>query len=88
MTEARQAVENGKQVDLSGLEREVDEICAQLGGVPPGAAANIRLMLVVLMDDLERLTASLTSAHQKLTSEIGSLKTRRRATKAYGHQQD
>jgi len=88
VTEAQRAVEAGEQVDLSGLEREVDEICTGLGGLPAGAGGDIRLALVILMDDLERLTAALTAAHHKLVDDMGGLSARQRATKAYGQPQE
>lgn len=66
----------------------MDEICAGLGGLPAGAGGDIRLALVIFMDDLERLTAALTTAHRKLTENMGGLSARQRATKAYGQPQD
>jgi hypothetical protein len=84
VTEARRAVEAGSQVNLAGLETEVEAICTQLSALPEGAGAALQPALVALVDDLERLTDTLSDAHKKLAGDIGELSTRRRATKAYG----
>ena len=84
VNEARLAVERGNDVDLSGLEREVEGICVGLAEIPPGSAAGLKPALVALVDDLDKLTETLSQAHGKLAKDIGALGTRRRATKAYG----
>jgi len=88
VSEARRAVDAGNQVDLSGLEREVDGLCKELGALPAEAGDKLKPALVALADDLDRLTAALTSAHKKLAEDIGALSARRRANKAYGQPQD
>jgi len=84
VNEARLAVTRGNEVDLSGLEREVEGICAGLAELPAGSAASLKPGLVALVDDLDKLTETLSQAHAKLAKDIGALGTRRRATKAYG----
>lgn len=88
VNEARRAVESGGHVDLAGLEREVDEICTALATLPDGTASGLKPPLVALVDDLEKLTDTLSAAHKKLAGDVGALGARRRASKAYGQPQD
>ena len=84
VNEARLAVDRGNDVDLSGLEREVEGICAGLAEIPPTSAGSLKPALVALLDDLDKLTETLSQAHGKLSKDMGALGQRRRATKAYG----
>lgn len=84
VNEARRAVERGNAVDLSGIEREVEKICAGLVEVPSGAGAGLTPALVALVDDLDKLTQVLSQAHADLAKEVAALGARRRASKAYG----
>ena len=88
VTEARRAVEAGNNVDLSGIENEVNGICTALSELPSGAGADLKPVLVGLVDDLDKLTSSLTAAHEKLAADIGELSARRRANRAYGQPQE
>ena len=56
---ARVLVENGRTVDLAGLDRGVGLLCAKAFDLPPEAGRSVRPHLVALMSDAAALTAAL-----------------------------
>ena len=81
---ARQTIEDGNLVDLTGLEREVASICEGLNALPSAETPAFKAPLVALADDLDRLTHDLTRSQRKLGKEIGGVVLRQKVAKAYG----
>jgi hypothetical protein len=56
---ARALVEAGREVDLTGLEREAERLCAALACLPEGSAPRLRAPLQGLTQELDRLAGTL-----------------------------
>ena len=80
---ARQAVEEGKTVDLSALEAHVNDTCRAIGGLPEGEGQALQPALLALTDDLNLLTDSLGREHDAMKTALGALSDRQRAQNAY-----
>jgi hypothetical protein len=59
---ARALVETGRIVDLTGLEREAERLCAALACLPEGSAPRVRGPLHGLTQELDRLAVTLRAA--------------------------
>lgn len=81
---ARQTLAEGNIVDLTGLEREVEEVCNSISALPGEESGTLRTALISLADDLDLLKKSLGEMHEKLAAEIEGTDARHRAAKAYG----
>ncbi len=62
---ARVLVENGRTVDLTGLERGVGLLVAKTLDLPPELGRSLRPFLIALRDEAERLTAALRRLEQQ-----------------------
>ena len=58
-------VGQGRVIDLVGLERHVDQICANIAALPPAKCASLKPGLIVLIDGLNNLTRQLSDQHQR-----------------------
>ena len=76
-------VGDGRAVDLAGLEKQAETLCAKLRRAKPETAAELMPRLVNLIDDMDRLKAALLSQRGVLAREIAKLDDGRRATRAY-----
>jgi len=85
---ARQALSQGGMVDLSGLETEVEDICHHIANVPPEEGHELKTALIVLADDLDRLSVDLSKMHRELAAEIDDTDTRQQAAMAYARNQN
>lgn len=56
---ARALVEGGRQVDLTGLDREVASLCAAVVATRPDAARPLRPALEALRAQVDRVAAAL-----------------------------
>ena len=83
MITARQAVEDGRSVDLTALEAHVDETCRAIGALPGVEGRALQSALVALTDDLNLLTDSLSREHDAMKTALGELSDRQRAQNAY-----
>jgi hypothetical protein len=59
---ARALVEAGREVELAGLEREAERLCAALACLPEGSAPRLRGPLHGLTQELDRLAVTLSAA--------------------------
>ncbi|MBL6934244.1 MAG: hypothetical protein ISR48_02420 [Alphaproteobacteria bacterium] len=71
-------------VDLSGMEKEVGEICALIGTLPGSEGEPLLNSLIALSDEIAHLEEDLKEQHQALAEEIRGISDRQRATSAYG----
>ncbi len=81
---ARKTVSQGDFVDLAGLERRVDEVCAAIRQLEPSAARTVEPQLLGIVDDLDRLQGELAAQRDRVRSELGNLAEHGRAASAYG----
>ncbi len=56
---ARILVENGRTVDMAGLDRGVGLLCAKALDLPPETGRTMRLHLVMVMAEVDELTEAL-----------------------------
>ena len=61
---ARVLVENGRQVDLAGLDRGVGLLCAKAFDLPPETGRSLRPHLIALLSAAELLTEALHAGHE------------------------
>lgn len=73
----------GEPIALTDLEERVARSCQALASLPRTRARAFEAPLVVLIDEIEKLSKSLNERHQSLKNEIDSLGRRRRAATAY-----
>lgn len=85
---ARRKVGEGQLVDLSGLERRVDELCTAIREQDSKAAQSLRPPLISLIDDLNRLSDDLKAQHGEVAAELKGSQSHRSAAAAYRKPQD
>ena len=81
---AREALAAGRTVDLTGLAEIVDAACREIVQAPGADAQALRLRVVALYDELDRLTDALQHEHDTLKRALGDLSAQQRARSAYG----
>ena len=81
---AREALAAGRSVDLTGLTEIVEAACREIAAVPSAEAPALRLRVVALYDELDRLTDALKHEHDLLKQALGDLSAQQRARSAYG----
>jgi hypothetical protein len=80
---ARQAIEEGKTVDLKALEAHVEETCRAIVGLPGDQGQTLQPSLLALTDDLNLLADSLGREHNAMKTALGDLSSRHQAQNAY-----
>ena len=85
---ARRKIGEGQLVDLSGLERRVDELCAAIRDQDSREAQSLRPPLLSLIDDLTRLSEDLKAQHGEVASSLKGSQSHRSAAAAYRKPQD
>jgi hypothetical protein len=80
---ARTLLNQGNQVDLSGLEKYVEDLCGSVARLPDGKGGALKPALIKLIDQLGELSEDITAERDKLASEMKTLSDRRRAASAY-----
>lgn len=81
---ARRLVAEGHLVDLRSLETRVANFCAAIQNVSAGAAAELRPVMLGLVDELGRLDAAVRQSQTETAAKLGETLARRRAVSAYG----
>ena len=81
---ARNLLDQGSVVDLTGMERRVEEICADINNIPEAERAGLKSMMLSLIDELDRLAEKLAQQNAELSTELGDNSDRQRAVSAYG----
>ena len=85
---ARRKVADGQLIDLSGLERRVDELCSSIPNEDRADAQSLRPALLSLVDDLNRLSDDLKAQHGEVASALKGSQSHRSAAAAYRKPQD
>jgi len=78
------AMDENTEVNLSGLETAVEEICSEMAGLPPEEGEELKDSLILLTDNIDKLEAKLRAVQEELSKDISNVDTRQRATNAYG----
>jgi hypothetical protein len=81
---ARRLVAEGHLVDLRSLETRVATFCSAIQNVSTDAAAQIRPVMLGLVDELGRLDAAVRQSQSETAAKLGETLARRRAVSAYG----
>ncbi len=74
----------GQIIDLIGLERHVDRICAAIAELSPANCAGLKPTLIMLIDGLNSLTRKISDQHENVAGQLQGLSSHRKATTAYG----
>lgn len=84
---AQRTVRNGDLVDLTGLERRVDDLCAAIRALPQADGRSLEPQLLGLIDDLTTLTDALRRQSEQTRIELGETSSHSAAAAAYRKQQ-
>ena len=85
---ARRKIGEGQLIDLSGLERRVDELCVLIQHQDKRDAQPLKPTLLSLIDDLNRLSEDLKDQHGQVASALSGSQSHRSAAAAYRKPQD
>ena len=59
LSTARILIETGREVDLSGAQDSVGQLCARTIDLPPGIGLELRGLLLAVQDEVDLITAAL-----------------------------
>ncbi len=77
-------VGQGRIIDLIGLERHVEGICATIAKLPPASCSGLKPTLIMLIDGLNNLARKLSDQQRNVASRLQELSSHRKAASAYG----
>jgi len=80
---ARDLVSAGTEVDLTGLDGCIAQLCENISALPLAQRTAYKPRLVGMIDNLNSLVESLSAQHQELGSALRDVASRQRATTAY-----
>ncbi len=80
---ARRALDEGKIVDLDGLEQHVDITCEGIAALPGAEGQELKPPMLALIDGLEQLSKALGQDHGRTRAALNKLSDRQRAQSAY-----
>ena len=83
ITLARRKVGEGQLIDLTGLERRVEELCDAILTQDRTDAQSLRPTLLSLIDDLNRLSDDLKAQHGEVATALKGSQSHRSAAAAY-----
>ena len=78
----------GQIIDLAGLERHVDRICAQIAKLPSASCAGLKPALILLIDGLNGLARKLSDQHETVADRLQGLSSHSKAATAYRSKPD
>ena len=81
---ARTLLSQGRLIDLSGLEKFVENLCGSVAELSSSQSGTIKPALVKLIDELNGLAESITTERDNISGEIKTLSDNKRAASAYG----
>ncbi len=83
VTLARRKVGEGELIDLSGLDRRVDQICKALHALGRDDGGALRPRLLSLIDELNLLTEDLKRQQVQVAAELKDSSSHQQAAAAY-----
>ena len=84
VTAARAILADGRVVDLAGLDEETRRVAERLKLHRPENAGPIKVALLALVDEMDRLKAAIEEQHTAFAKELSALQAGRGAAHAYG----
>ena len=84
----RQVAGAGNSVDLSGLDKLVETLCATIVTLPAAERNPLKSSLLALIDDLNRLVKILETQQHDASDGLKGVSSRHRAVSAYGKGSD
>ena len=78
------AIDENAEINLSGVETAVEEICSEIASLPPEEGESLKDSLILLTDNIDKMDNKLKAVQEGLSTEIGNVTARQRATNAYG----
>jgi len=81
---ARELVVAGEEIDLDGLEVEVERLCRAARSYQGNAGQDLADILRILLADIDGLSADMREQSEKVKVVSDGNATRQRAVKAYG----
>ncbi len=70
-------------IDLVGLERHVDGVCALIAKLPPASCSGLKPALILLIDGLNSLARKLSDQHETVAGRLQGLSSHGKAASAY-----
>lgn len=80
----RRSVAEGSVIDLTGLDRSIEEMCDAIKDLPEAERATVKRTLIGLIDDLNDLVDLLHIQHSKASEGLKGVTSRQKAVSAYG----
>ena len=81
---ARELVVTGEEIDLDGLEEEVERMCRAARAYQGQAGQELADLLRMLLADIDGLAADMRDQRDKLRAESDDNSVRQKAVRAYG----
>ncbi|NQU72141.1 MAG: hypothetical protein HQ514_16430 [Rhodospirillales bacterium] len=81
---ARTLLSQGSLVDLSGLEKFVENLCGSVAELSSSQSGTIKPALVKLIDELNGLAEVIVIERDSISGEMKTLSDNKRAASAYG----
>lgn len=85
---ARRRVADGDLVELRDLDSAIGEICGAISRLPSQERAPFKPPLVTLIDELDKLAATLKQQHSQIAESLRAQSTHQQAAHAYGNAPD
>ena len=81
---ARRRVAGGELVELHDLDSAISDICGAISRLPSNERASFKPPLVSLIDELDKLAATLKQQHAQIAESLRAHSTHQQAAHAYG----
>lgn len=81
--QCRRELAEGRQIDLSGLDGQVDALCEEVAKLPAETAEKLQPRMQELMGELTDLGKKLEEARMEVQRQLEGLNLRQKANKAY-----
>lgn len=80
----KHSITDGALIDMTGLDRSVEEICAAIAELPADQRVTVKETLITILDSLNGLVESLEEQQQDASDGLKGLASRQQAVSAYG----
>ena len=80
----RRSAEAGMDIDLTGLDRSVEAMCAEIARLPEPERPALKEALIALLDEMNALVGALEAQQREISQGLKGIASRQRAVTAYG----
>lgn len=80
----RRSIADGALIDMSGLDKGVEEMCLAITKLPADQRLSVKEALITILDGLNGLIESLEQQHQDASDGLKGIASRQQAVSAYG----